>query len=81
MTPLTKKVRRKTMAEYRVLYSRPRAIIVTLAPGDILEFREAGCRKSFPVAISRAFSYAVRLHAEAERTKRVAERKARKGTK
>ncbi|MEI9999068.1 MAG: hypothetical protein WDO13_07810 [Verrucomicrobiota bacterium] len=46
MTPLTKAVRRVTRHAYSVLYvSDARAIVVSLEPGDIVTFREAGRRR------------------------------------
>ena len=78
MTPLVKPVRRKTVQPYRILYAQARPIIVSLAPGDVLEFREQGRRKVFPLPIPRAFQYAIRLHADAERSRKKAERRARK---
>jgi hypothetical protein len=78
MTPLVKPVRRKTQGEYRILFNQSRKIVVTLAPGDVLEFREAGRRAKFLLPIPRAFQYAVRLTADAERARKKAERKARK---
>lgn len=65
MTPLRKSVKRRTVNQYRVLYNQPREIVVTLRPGDIIEFREAGRRQSYSLAINTAFSYALKLHADA----------------
>lgn len=77
MTPLHKPVRRKTVARYKTLYSEPRQIVITLAPGDVLEFREIGRRGVFPLPISRAFLYAVRLQAETAASRKLAERKSK----
>lgn len=77
MTPLRKDVRRKTTGQYRVLYSQSREIVVTLKPGDIIEFREAGRRSGFPLAIDTAFRYALKLHSDAAARAKREERKAR----
>lgn len=63
MTLLEKPVRRKTRGAYSVLYSRPRQIVVSLMPGDFLEFREAGRRAKFVLTIDGAFRMATRKHA------------------
>lgn len=79
--PLHKPVRRKTAAVYRVLFNQPRQIIVSLAPGDVLEFREAGRRAIFRLPIDAAFRYAVRLQAEAAARKKREERKAKRNSR
>lgn len=79
MTNLDKQVRRKTRGVYRVLYQVPRAIVVSLMAGDILEFREAGRRRRYQLAIDTAFRYAVRLKAEQTRLERKQARKVRRG--
>lgn len=63
MTLLEKPVRRKTRGAYSVLYSRPRQIVVSLMPGDFLEFREAGRRAKFTLTIDGAFKMAARKQA------------------
>ena len=78
MTRLEKQVSRKTKFTYKVLYNQPREIIVSLTPGDVIEFREAGRKQRFSVEIHRVFSYAVRLHAESERSKKKAIKIAKK---
>ena len=61
MTALTKAVRRKTRFPYAVLYAgKARPIIVSLEPGDVITFREAGRRHSWSVPIDRVFRHAVR---------------------
>ena len=40
-----------------------RQIVITLLPGDVLEFRESGRRSRFTLPIDTAFRYAVRLTA------------------
>lgn len=69
MTELHKPIRRRTRRSYNVLYcsgNKARAIVVTLAPGDLLEFRESGRRTSWQLPIDSAFRYAVRLRALSE---------------
>ena len=68
MTSLTKAVRRKTRFPYAVLYSgRARPIIVSLEPGDVITFREAGRRQVWSVLIDQVFRQAVRDTAQALR--------------
>jgi hypothetical protein len=48
MTRLERPVRRIARRTYAVLYSRaPRAIVVSLEPGDVISFREVGRRQSW----------------------------------
>jgi len=63
MTDLTRTLSRRTRLAYSVLYRKPRQIVVTLAVGDIIEFREAGRRAKWALPINTAFKYAVRLKA------------------
>ena len=56
-------VTRKTRGSYRVLYSEPRPIVVRLAPGDLLEFREHGRRQTWSLPVDLAFKLAVRRQA------------------
>ena len=68
MTSLTKAVRRKTRFPYAVLYSgKARPIIVSLEPGDVITFREAGRRQVWSVPVDQAFRQAVRDTAQAVR--------------
>jgi hypothetical protein len=68
MTSLTKAVRRKTRLPYAVLYAgKSRPIIVSLEPGDIISFREAGRRQVWSVPIDQVFRQAVRDTAQALR--------------
>lgn len=78
MTTLAKPVTRRTRGAYAVLYLKPRAIVVSLAEGDLLEFREAGRRQKWTLPIDAAFRYAVRLKAFADATER---RQRRKGVR
>lgn len=69
MTTLTRRVSRATRKPYSVLYSgdkKARRIVVTLAPGDILEFKEIRRRERFYLNIDTAFKYAVRMKAFAD---------------
>jgi hypothetical protein len=73
MTSLTKAVRRKTRFPYTVLYSgEARPIIVSLEPGDVISFREAGRRQTWSLPIDRMFRQAVRETAIAQRRERKA---------
>jgi hypothetical protein len=63
VTTLRKAVRRRTARAYAVLYRSARPIVVTLLPGDVLEFREHGRRCRWLLAVDTAFKYAVRLKA------------------
>ena len=66
MTKMHKPVSRVTREAYSVLYVKARPIVVTLLPGDVLEFRESGRRGRWHLAVDSAFKYAVRLKAFAD---------------
>jgi hypothetical protein len=67
MTSLNKPVRRKTRWSYSVLYAHDsRPIVVSLEPGDVVTFREAGRRHVWSVPVDRMFRQAVREAALAE---------------
>jgi hypothetical protein len=71
MTSLTKPVRRITRHPYTVLYtSEARSIVVSLEPGDVITFREAGRRQTWSLPIDRMFRQAVREATQAQRRKR-----------
>lgn len=70
MTTFRTPVRRRTNGEYAVLYRKARPIVVRLAPGDVIEFRELGRRQRWALNADIAFRYAVRLKALAESTRR-----------
>jgi len=71
VTELTKAVRRKTRRPYGVLYAgEPRPIIVSLEPGDVVCFREAGRRQVWTLPIDRMFRQAVRESTRLARTSR-----------
>ena len=74
MTNLNRNVSRRTRFEYSVLFSKRAKIVVTLALGDILIFREERRRRRWALPIDIAFFYAVRRQADYDR----AERRARK---
>jgi len=75
MTDLHKPVTRRTRGAYRVLYSQPRAIVVTLAPGDLLVFRESGRRQTWVLPIDMTFKQAVRVKALADAAEKRQRRK------
>jgi hypothetical protein len=61
MTPLTRIVRRKTRLAYVVLYAgKARPIVVSLLPGDVISFREAGRRQCWSLPLDRVFRHAVK---------------------
>jgi hypothetical protein len=67
MTVLRKPVRRVTTGEYAVVrVSKPSKVVVSLLPGDVLEFRELRRRKRYLLAVDTAFRHACRLHAQHE---------------
>ena len=75
MTSLTKAVRRVTRDTYTVLYTGDaRSIVVSLEPGDVMTFREAGRRQTWSLPIDRMFRQAVREAALAQRRERKARR-------
>ena len=80
MTDILKPVKRRTQGTYNVLYCsarKARRIVVTILPGDVLEFREHGRRMRWHLAIDSAFKYAVRCKANAEVAEKHRRRKAR----
>ena len=74
MTTLHKPVSRRTAHDYAVLYTKARPIVVTLLPGDVLEFREHGRRCRWLLAVDTAFKYAIRLKAFQAASERKAKR-------
>lgn len=79
MTELTKPVRRLSNA---AKYSRGkmRRIVVTLLPNG-LGLRLAKERKTYSLPYADLYPLAVRVHQQAEKDRKKAERKARKGTR
>ena len=75
MTATNKAVQRVTTREYSVLYRKARPIVVRIAPGDVLEFREKGRRGRWLLAIETAFRHAVQLQARADAAARKAKRR------
>ena len=70
MTPLRKRVSRRTVEAHNW---QGRRLVVTLYPGDVLEFREERCRKVFSASIKDVFQTVVKWNvatARAERRKR-----------
>lgn len=67
MTTLTNRVTRRTRGEYSVMIRARRPIVVSLLPGDVLEFRELRTRKRFTLAIDDAYRIAIRATVEAAR--------------
>lgn len=66
----TKKTARRTRLAYSVLERKPRQIVAAFCPGDLIEFRHAGCRKTFTLPIDAAFRMAIRITVEARRRER-----------
>lgn len=73
-TELRRRVQRKTIGRNHM----NRALVVALAPGDVLEFREERSRKTFTISIARAYAIAVQLTVDAEKARKRAERKERR---
>lgn len=72
MTTIEKPLHRKTRGAYSTLYVRPTQIVVSLLPGDFIEFREAGKRTRFRAPIDGIFKHVIRLtllQREAEKKK------------
>lgn len=78
MTVLNKPLRRSTQSSYRVLFQKPRQIIVLLLPGDILGFKEKGRRSIFHLPIETAFRIAVREKARATAAEKKTAKKGKK---
>lgn len=67
MTRINKPVSRATRESYAVLYAKARPIVVSIRPGDVLEFRELGRRGRWLLSIATAFRHAVELQAWADK--------------
>lgn len=63
MTRTNRPVQRVTVASYAVLYPQRRPIVVRIAQGDLLEFREKGRKQRFCLPIDTAFGIAVKASA------------------
>lgn len=59
MTNLNRPVRRRTRDAYAVLQPKAGRIVVTLAPGDLLVFRQERGRHAWTLPIEAAFRAAV----------------------
>jgi hypothetical protein len=79
MTRLEKPVSRATRGEYSVLYAKRRAVVVTLLPGDVIEFRELGRRGRWLLAVDTAFRYAIRCKVFSDMRERQIKRRKKKG--
>jgi hypothetical protein len=70
MTSLKRPLRRKTTGHYAVLYvGDRRPIVVSLLPGDVIEFRELRRRQVFSLSIDYAFKCAVTNAVRAAKSK------------
>lgn len=70
MTPITKAVKRRTVAPHR-----GRRIVVSLEPGDLIGFRAERTRRTFYVTAAACFDLAMKMHVAADRA---AKRKGKK---
>jgi hypothetical protein len=59
-------VKRVTRGAYSVLYVKERRIVVSLAQGDLITFKEHARRQTWSLPADTAFRYAVRLAAFAD---------------
>jgi hypothetical protein len=74
MTDLNRSVSRRTRSAYAVLFTRPARIVVTLAAGDVLNFRHERRRRTWSLPIEAAFRAAVHRQA----TREAAQKKGRR---
>ena len=74
MTLLNKPVRRET----RCTFEQHRPIIVTLEPGDVIAFRQKGCRKTWKTTLGACFHMAVKAEVRAEQAAKAQARKVRR---
>ena len=77
-TKLRKPVHRESIDTIRD-GSKVRPIIVSLLPGDVITLRPKGTQRTELIAVATVWGYAVKLRVLAERSKKAAERAARKG--
>jgi hypothetical protein len=68
-TKLTKPVYRQTETSVRDL-SKRRLLIAGLLPGDVIQLRLKGCRKSYLLSVESAYLYAAKLEGERLRRER-----------
>lgn len=78
MTTTDKTVSRVTQDSYRVLYQKPKPIVVTIER-DTLAFREKRGRIAYRLPIDTVFAWAVRMEANRVRAEKKAAKKARRG--
>lgn len=78
MTKLEKPVHRLTRGSYSTLYARTRQIVVSLLPGDLIQFREVGARTKFTVPVDGIFRHAIRLKVASDQSEKKKRRIARK---
>jgi len=71
MTPLRRKVSRETTDDAW----QGRKLIVTLAPGDVIEVREKGRRKTFSAPIAWVARQIILFNVEAERAEQKTRRR------
>jgi hypothetical protein len=74
MTPLSKAVARKSTG----LGPNRRRYVVTLAPGDVIGFRDERRRKNYWISIAACYEYAIRAEVARKKAERAKEKKARK---
>ena len=75
MTPLKKRVTRECIdGDWR-----GRKLVVSLAPGDIIEVREKGRRQTFAAPISWVATQIIKMNVDAERAKRSQRRAVKRG--
>jgi hypothetical protein len=79
VTTITKPVTRRTRESYSVLFTKARPVVVTISPGDVLEFREHGRRGRWLLAVDTAFKYAVRLQAMRDAAEKAKAKKLKRG--
>ena len=76
MVEIHKPVKRSTRHSYGVLHHRRlRKIVVSLVPGDVIEFHELRSRKKFSIGIDDAFRIAVKIAAAAARRQKIEAKK------
>jgi hypothetical protein len=75
MTALSKPVHRATRGAYRTAYAKPRRVVASFLPGDLLSFRELGRRTRWQLPIDVAFRYAIQLAARTAAAEKRAQRK------
>lgn len=75
-TPLDKPVSRLSYAMKRSA-GKLRRVVVTLAPGDIIVFRDQGTRRELVLSIEGAYTYAAKCKADQLKRERRERRKAK----